>query len=71
MEDPGIGITGEEIEGLFNQYSYFHKKGTRGEIGTGLGLAIYKRFIKLHGGETSAQSKVGMGSVFQFNIPKE
>jgi two-component system sensor histidine kinase/response regulator len=71
VEDSGVGITRKDLKGLFDRYSYFHKEGTRGEIGTGLGLAICKRFIELHGGEIRAQSKVGKGSIFQFNIPKE
>ncbi len=71
VEDSGVGITRKELKGLFDRYSYYHKEGTRGEIGTGLGLAICKRFIELHGGKIRAQSKVGKGSIFQFNIPKE
>lgn len=71
VEDSGVGIRKKELKGLFTQYSYFHKEGTRGEIGTGLGLAICKRFIELHGGEMGVQSEVGRGSIFKFNIPKE
>ena len=54
----------------FNQYSYLHNIGTRGEGGSGLGLIICKRFIELHGGEISVSSNIGTGSKFEFTIPR-
>ena len=38
--------------------------------GSGLGLAIRKRIVQIHGGETSAASIEGQGSVFSVRIPE-
>lgn len=70
VEDTGVGIPVEEIDNIFEKYSYYHQKGTRGEAGTGFGLAICKRFVELHGGTIRVTSSVGQGSKFEFNIPR-
>ncbi|WMW26460.1 ATP-binding protein [Methanolobus sediminis] len=37
--------------------------------GTGLGLALVKRFVEMHSGKTWAESELGKGSAFIFEIP--
>ena len=36
--------------------------------GTGIGLSICKQIVKLHGGEITCESEVGVGSVFKYTI---
>ncbi|MBI5180459.1 MAG: HAMP domain-containing histidine kinase, partial [Nitrospirae bacterium] len=65
--DTGIGISEEDIVGLFNKYK--RAKGAGRIEGTGLGLFIVKSIIDLHDGEVDLKSKVGEGSTFTIRLP--
>lgn len=65
--DTGIGISEEDIAGLFNKYK--RAKGAGRIEGTGLGLFIVKSIIDLHDGEVDLKSKVGEGSTFTIRLP--
>lgn len=71
IQDSGIGMTGEEIKTLFNQYGYKFKSGTRGEKGNGLGLIICKKFVELHNGEINVKSIINEGTTFEIILPRE
>ncbi len=68
--DTGVGMSHDEIHYLFDQYSYRHKSGTRGEKGNGLGIVICKRFVELHGGRITVSSKQGEGTEFTVYLPR-
>ncbi|MFW6366993.1 MAG: sensor histidine kinase, partial [Spirochaetota bacterium] len=68
--DTGAGMSHDEIHYLFDQYSYRHKTGTRGEKGNGLGIVICKRFIELHGGRITVNSKQDVGTEFTVYLPR-
>ena len=70
VRDEGVGIPEAEKSKLFKPFSRLSVKPTGNEKSTGLGLAICDRIIKAHGGEMGVESKVGVGSVFYFSIPK-
>jgi CheY-like chemotaxis protein len=70
IEDTGPGIAPEELDMLFEAFTQT-ATGQAVHEGTGLGLAISRQFVRLMGGELTAQSVVGQGSVFQFAIPVE
>lgn len=70
VRDEGVGIPDGEKPMLFKPFSKLSVKPTGAERSTGLGLAICERIIKAHGGEMGVESKVGVGSVFYFSIPK-
>ena len=68
VEDTGPGIEPEEIEQLFSPFEQT-KVGRNSNEGTGLGLSICYKFVELMGGELRAESIVGRGSIFYFEIP--
>ncbi len=70
VRDEGVGIPDAEKSLLFKPFSRLSVKPTGNEKSTGLGLAICDRIIKAHGGEMGIESKVGVGSVIYFSIPK-
>lgn len=63
VADTGRGIAPEALGRIFQAY-YSTTKG-----GTGLGLALAKRVAEEHGGQVSATSEVGRGSVFTISVP--
>jgi len=69
VRDSGIGIPAERMDRLFQAFSQVDTSTTRRYGGTGLGLAISHRLIEKMGGQLWAESEVGKGSNFQFEIP--
>lgn len=70
VSDSGIGIPEQNLKTIFESFRQVDGSATRNHQGTGLGLSISKGLVELHGGTISAQSTVGQGSVFEFNIPQ-
>lgn len=70
VKDNGVGIPEEDLPFVFERFYKADKARTRGEAGTGLGLAIVKNIIDAHNGSIHVQSKIGIGTVFSFIIPK-
>jgi CheY-like chemotaxis protein len=63
VEDTGAGISGADLQRLFDPF-FSAKEG-----GTGLGLAICRDIVAAHGGTIEAQSRVDQGSRFVINLP--
>jgi len=68
VSDTGVGIAPEDQDAIFEDFQQVGTAAKKVE-GTGLGLALSRKFIELHGGRISVQSKVGAGSTFTFTIP--
>jgi signal transduction histidine kinase len=66
--DTGIGMTGEQLQHLFNAFTQADGSITRKYGGTGLGLVISKSLVELMGGELQVESEYGKGSRFFFTI---
>jgi signal transduction histidine kinase len=69
IADNGTGMSDETLRNLFVPFSRGDQAGTQKIAGTGLGLAISRNFCNLMGGEISAQSTLGAGTVFTIHIP--
>jgi len=69
VRDSGIGIPDSEVGQIFDEFRQVDGTSTRKFGGTGLGLAISQKFAGHLGGELSADSELGVGSVFTLRIP--
>jgi len=68
VKDSGIGMTGEQIDRIFDPFMQAETGTTRKYGGTGLGLAITKNIVELMGGQLAVSSTVGVGSMFSFDL---
>lgn len=69
VADTGTGIPTGELPRLFER---FHRvEGAKGRTyeGSGIGLALVQELARLHGGDVTAESKLGAGSTFRVKIP--
>lgn len=69
VADSGIGISADQMEGLFERFSQADSTVTRRFGGTGLGLAISRLLVQAMGGRIDVSSTEGVGSVFSVAIP--
>lgn len=69
IKDSGIGMSSEQLQGMFKVFSQADMSTTRKYGGTGLGLSICKELTELMHGKISIDSEVGKGSNFHFTIP--
>jgi signal transduction histidine kinase len=69
VEDTGIGMTEDEVGGLFQDFAQANA-GIAGRYGgTGLGLSVSQKLCALMGGAISVQSRPGVGSTFTVRLP--
>ena len=66
VKDSGIGMTEEQISGIFEPFMQGDSSTTRKYGGTGLGLSITKNLVELMGGKLNVESMPGVGSKFSF-----
>ena len=68
IADTGIGMSDATQQGLFERFHLGDPSLTRKQSGTGLGLEISRSLARLMGGELSARSQLGQGSVFTLSL---
>jgi len=66
VRDTGPGIASQHLPRIFDR---FWKADAEGRQGTGLGLYIAKGIVEGHRGRIWAESRVGVGSAFIFELP--
>jgi len=69
VQDEGAGIPSEELSRLFGRFVQLDSTLVRRVGGTGLGLYISRNLVEAMGGKIWAESQLGSGSIFRFNIP--
>lgn len=71
VRDAGIGISGEELERIWDRLyrvdGVRHQSGS--QVGLGLGLYISRDIVEHHGGRIGVESQLGKGSTFWFTLP--
>jgi len=67
IQDTGPGIPSADLGAIFEPFVQ-SSEGKKAKEGSGLGLAISRQFVRLMGGDISAASQAGAGSLFTFEI---
>jgi PAS domain S-box-containing protein len=69
VRDTGSGVPDDKLEQIFEPFVQLRAPGSVPTGGTGLGLAISRDLARAMGGDVSASSTVGVGSVFTLTLP--
>jgi PAS domain S-box-containing protein len=69
VRDTGAGVPHDKIEQIFEPFVQLRAPGSVPSGGTGLGLAISRDLARAMGGDVSAISTFGVGSVFTLKLP--
>ena len=70
VTDTGQGMTREQLDKLFNEYTRFNTEANRTIEGTGLGMSITRQLVNIMGGGISVESEPGKGSMFTVRLPQ-
>ena len=66
--DTGLGMTPDQMAGLFTAYGQASGSVARTHGGTGLGLSISRELARLMGGDLTVASVAGRGSTFELAV---
>jgi len=70
VSDTGQGMTKDQVEKLFDEYSRFNLEANRTTEGTGLGMNITRNLISMMNGKIHVESEAGKGSTFTIYLPQ-
>ena len=68
VKDNGMGISGEDLEHIFERF--YRCDPSRSQAGTGLGLSFARAVARAHNGDITVTSTPGEGSTFTVRLPK-
>lgn len=71
VQDTGVGIAPKDFKHIFEAFRQVDQTITRKYPGTGLGLAIIDSLVRMMGGKIFLESKVGVGSMFKIELPRQ
>jgi len=69
VKDNGMGISGKDLEHVFERF--FRCDPSRSQAGTGLGLSFARAAARAHGGDITVTSEIDRGSTFVVVLPKQ
>jgi signal transduction histidine kinase len=71
VRDTGIGIEPDALQRVFSPFVQLGAALPRPSVsrGVGLGLAISRDLARAMGGDVTAESRIGTGSVFTIDLP--
>ena len=69
VKDTGIGIPDDMKEKIFERF--VRVEGASSPKGTGIGLSLSRCICEAHGGTLNVESKIGEGSTFIVQMPKD
>ena len=71
VQDNGIGLSKDRIEGIFDLYTQLNESSPKpAAMGIGLGLTLVRNLAEMHGGVVEAASEgLGKGSEFLVRLP--
>ena len=71
VKDTGQGLTPEQINKLFNEYTRFNLEANRTTEGAGLGMTITRNLVELMYGKINIKSQVGEGTTVTVRLPQK
>jgi signal transduction histidine kinase len=70
VADTGIGISPDNLQLIFEEFSQIEHPLQRRSKGTGLGLPLCRKLAELLGGRVEVSSRLGEGSTFSLVLPR-
>jgi signal transduction histidine kinase/CheY-like chemotaxis protein/HPt (histidine-containing phosphotransfer) domain-containing protein len=71
VSDTGQGMSNEQVNKLFDEYTRFNMEANRTTEGAGLGMTITRNLADLMYGKITVKSVVGEGSTFTVRLPQK
>ena len=70
VSDTGQGMSAEQLEKLFDEYTRFNTEANRTTVGSGLGMSITRHLVRIMNGEISVESEPDKGTIFTVRLPQ-
>jgi len=71
VSDTGQGMSQDQVNKLFDEYTRFNMEANRTTEGAGLGMTITRNLIDLMYGKITVKSEVGQGTTFTVRLPQK